>query len=28
VVAGVPARVVRRWVEGEGWVAEKDAVAP
>jgi acetyltransferase-like isoleucine patch superfamily enzyme len=24
VVAGVPARVVKRWVEGEGWVEEKD----
>ena len=24
VVAGVPARIVRRWVEGEGWVDVKD----
>ncbi len=24
VVAGVPARIVRRWVEGTGWVDEKD----
>ncbi len=24
VVVGVPARIVRRWVEGAGWVAEKD----
>ncbi len=24
VVAGVPARIVRRWVSGQGWVAEKD----
>src|SRR5580698_2756886 len=24
VVAGVPARIVRRWVEGKGWVDEKD----
>jgi acetyltransferase-like isoleucine patch superfamily enzyme len=24
VVAGVPARIVRRWVEGQGWVDEKD----
>ncbi len=24
VVAGVPARVVRRWVEGKGWVEVKD----
>jgi len=27
VVAGVPARVIRRWVPGQGWMAEKD-VAP
>ena len=27
VVAGVPARIIRRWVEGKGWVDEKD-VAP
>ena len=27
VVAGVPARIVRRWVEGTGWVTEKDVVA-
>ena len=25
VVAGVPARIVRRWVEGSGWVGEKGA---
>jgi acetyltransferase-like isoleucine patch superfamily enzyme len=24
VVAGVPAKVVRRWVDGRGWVDEKD----
>ena len=24
VVAGVPARIVKRWVEGAGWVTEKD----
>ena len=28
VVAGVPARVVRRWVDGAGWVAEKDVPVP
>jgi acetyltransferase-like isoleucine patch superfamily enzyme len=28
VVAGVPARIVRRWIDGAGWVDEKDAVAP
>ena len=28
VVAGVPARVVRRWVDGAGWVDENDVVAP
>jgi acetyltransferase-like isoleucine patch superfamily enzyme len=28
VVAGVPARVVRRWVEGRGWVDEKDVALP
>jgi len=28
VVAGVPARVVRRWVDGAGWVDERDVVAP
>jgi acetyltransferase-like isoleucine patch superfamily enzyme len=28
VVAGVPARIVRRWVEGSGWVAEKDVLLP
>ncbi len=28
VVAGVPARVVRRWVEGNGWVDEKDLALP
>jgi acetyltransferase-like isoleucine patch superfamily enzyme len=25
VVAGVPARIVKRWVEGAGWVGEKNA---
>jgi acetyltransferase-like isoleucine patch superfamily enzyme len=24
VVAGVPARIIRRWVDGQGWVDEKD----
>jgi len=24
VVAGVPARIVKRWVEGAGWITEKD----
>jgi serine acetyltransferase len=24
VVAGVPAKIVRRWIEGQGWVDEKD----
>jgi acetyltransferase-like isoleucine patch superfamily enzyme len=28
VVAGVPARIVRRWVEGQGWVDEKDPALP
>lgn len=28
VVAGVPARVVRRWIEGTGWVDEKDLSVP
>jgi acetyltransferase-like isoleucine patch superfamily enzyme len=28
VVGGVPARILRRWVEGAGWVDEKDAVIP
>ena len=28
VVAGVPARVVKRWVEGTGWVTEKDVSLP
>lgn len=28
VVAGVPARVVRRWVDGQGWVNEKDVALP
>ncbi len=28
VVGGVPARIIRRWVEGEGWVDEKDVVVP
>jgi len=28
VVAGVPARVVRRWVEGRGWLDEKDLALP
>jgi acetyltransferase-like isoleucine patch superfamily enzyme len=28
VVAGVPAKIIRRWVEGQGWIAEKDFDAP
>jgi acetyltransferase-like isoleucine patch superfamily enzyme len=28
VVAGVPARIVKRWVEGSGWVTEKDVARP
>jgi acetyltransferase-like isoleucine patch superfamily enzyme len=28
VVAGVPARIVRRWVDGQGWVDEKDVTVP
>jgi acetyltransferase-like isoleucine patch superfamily enzyme len=28
VVAGVPARIVRRWVDGQGWVDEKDSAVP
>jgi acetyltransferase-like isoleucine patch superfamily enzyme len=24
VVAGVPARIIRRWVDGRGWIDEKD----
>jgi len=28
VVAGVPARIIRRWVDGQGWVDEKDAALP
>ncbi len=28
VVAGVPARIVRRWVDGHGWVDEKDVTPP
>ena len=28
VVAGVPARIVKRWVEGTGWVTEKDVARP
>jgi acetyltransferase-like isoleucine patch superfamily enzyme len=28
VVAGVPARIIRRWVDGQGWLDEKDAVIP
>jgi len=28
VIAGVPARIIRRWVDGQGWVDEKDVVAP
>ncbi len=28
VVAGVPARIVRRWVEGEGWIDEKNNATP
>jgi hypothetical protein len=27
-VAGVPARIVKRWVEGRGWVEEKDPSLP
>jgi len=27
VVAGVPARVVRRWLPGRGWVDERDVAA-
>ena len=27
VVAGVPARIVKRWVEGTGWVTEKNVAA-
>jgi acetyltransferase-like isoleucine patch superfamily enzyme len=28
VVAGVPAKVVRRWVKGQGWLDEKDVTVP
>ncbi len=28
VIAGVPARIISRWVDGQGWVAEKDTVTP
>jgi serine acetyltransferase len=28
VVAGVPARIIRRWVDGQGWVDEKDVAVP
>jgi acetyltransferase-like isoleucine patch superfamily enzyme len=28
VVAGIPARIVRRWAEGAGWVDEKDPSVP
>jgi serine acetyltransferase len=28
VVAGVPARIVRRWVDGQGWVDEEQPVLP
>jgi acetyltransferase-like isoleucine patch superfamily enzyme len=28
VIAGVPARIIRRWVDGQGWLDEKDATAP
>ena len=28
VVAGVPARIVKRWVEGAGWVTQKDVARP
>jgi hypothetical protein len=28
VVGGVPARILRRWVEGAGWVDERDAAVP
>jgi acetyltransferase-like isoleucine patch superfamily enzyme len=27
VVAGVPAKIIRRWVDGQGWIDEKD-IAP
>jgi hypothetical protein len=27
VVAGVPAKIVRRWVDGRGWVDEKEITA-
>jgi acetyltransferase-like isoleucine patch superfamily enzyme len=28
VVAGVPARIIRRWVDGQGWVDEQDVALP
>jgi serine acetyltransferase len=28
VVAGVPAKIIRRWVDGQGWVNEKDSTVP
>jgi acetyltransferase-like isoleucine patch superfamily enzyme len=28
VIAGVPARIVRRWVEGQGWIGERDITVP
>jgi len=28
VVGGVPARIIRRWVDGQGWVDERDIAAP
>src|SRR5580704_5845671 len=28
VIAGVPARIIRRWVDGQGWVDETDVVVP
>jgi acetyltransferase-like isoleucine patch superfamily enzyme len=28
VIGGVPAKVIRRWVEGQGWVSVKDGAVP
>ena len=28
VIGGVPARILRRWVDGQGWVDEQDAARP
>jgi acetyltransferase-like isoleucine patch superfamily enzyme len=28
VVAGVPAKIIRRWVEGQGWIDEKGSITP